>query len=49
VVQDNDYKTWSAYNNNYWPAFYFIDAQGHIRHTHWGEGAYDEGERVIQQ
>jgi thiol-disulfide isomerase/thioredoxin len=49
VVQDNDYKTWRAYNNHYWPAFYFIDAQGRIRHTHIGEGAYDESEQVIRQ
>ncbi len=49
VVQDNDYKTWSAYKNNYWPMFYFIDANGHIRHTHIGEGAYDESEQVIRQ
>lgn len=48
VVQDNDYQTWRAYDNHYWPAFYFIDAQGHIRHTHWGEGAYTENEQVIQ-
>jgi cytochrome c biogenesis protein CcdA/thiol-disulfide isomerase/thioredoxin len=49
VVQDNDYKTWRAYNNHYWPAFYFIDAQGRIRHTHIGEGAYDESEQVIRE
>ena len=49
VVQDNDYKTWRAYNNHYWPAFYFVDVQGRIRHTHIGEGAYDESEQVIRQ
>jgi thiol-disulfide isomerase/thioredoxin len=49
VVQDNDYQTWRAYDNHYWPAFYFIDARGHIRHTHWGEGAYAENEQIIQQ
>jgi cytochrome c biogenesis protein CcdA/thiol-disulfide isomerase/thioredoxin len=49
VVQDNDFQTWRAYDNRYWPAFYFIDAQGHIRHTHWGEGRYAENEQVIQQ
>jgi cytochrome c biogenesis protein CcdA/thiol-disulfide isomerase/thioredoxin len=49
VVQDNDFQTWRAYDNHYWPAFYFIDAQGHIRHTHWGEGRYAENEQVIQQ
>ena len=49
VVQDNDYRTWRAYNNHYWPAFYFVDAQGRLRHTHFGEGAYDESEQVIRQ
>ncbi len=48
VVQDNDFSTWRAYNNHYWPAKYFIDKQGYIRYTHFGEGAYDESERVIQ-
>lgn len=49
VVQDNDYKTWGAYNNRYWPAFYFIDANGHIRYTHFGEGNYENNEKVVQQ
>lgn len=49
VVLDPDYKTWSAYNNRYWPAFYFIDAKGHIRYTHFGEGNYDYNEKVVQQ
>lgn len=49
VVLDPDYKTWSAYNNGYWPAFYFIDANGHIRYTHIGEGNYDYNEKVVQQ
>ena len=49
VVLDPDYKTWSAYNNGYWPAFYFIDAKGHIRYTHIGEGNYDYNEKVVQQ
>jgi cytochrome c biogenesis protein CcdA/thiol-disulfide isomerase/thioredoxin len=49
VVQDNDYKTWRAYNNRYWPAFYFLDAEGHIRYTHFGEGNYDTNEKVVQQ
>jgi cytochrome c biogenesis protein CcdA/thiol-disulfide isomerase/thioredoxin len=49
VAIDNDYKIWRAFDNEYWPAHYFIDAQGHIRHTHFGEGKYDESERVIQQ
>lgn len=49
VVQDNNFATWRAYNNRYWPAKYFIDAKGNIRYTHFGEGAYDESERVIQE
>jgi cytochrome c biogenesis protein CcdA/thiol-disulfide isomerase/thioredoxin len=49
VVQDNDYQTWRAYDNHYWPSFFFIDAKGRLRHTHIGEGAYDESERVIRQ
>ena len=49
VVQDNDFKTWRAYSNRYWPAKYFVDKDGNIRYTHFGEGAYDESERVIQE
>jgi len=49
VAIDNDYAIWRAFNNEYWPAHYFIDAGGHIRHHHFGEGGYDESERVIQQ
>lgn len=49
IVQDNDFKTWRAYDNSYWPAKYFIDRDGYIRHTHFGEGAYDESEKVIQE
>jgi thiol-disulfide isomerase/thioredoxin len=49
VALDPDYKTWSAYNNRYWPAFYFIDAQGRIRYEHFGEGNYDYNEKVVQQ
>jgi cytochrome c biogenesis protein CcdA/thiol-disulfide isomerase/thioredoxin len=49
VVLDPEYKTWSAYNNGYWPAFYFIDAKGHIRYMHIGEGNYDYNEKVVQQ
>jgi cytochrome c biogenesis protein CcdA/thiol-disulfide isomerase/thioredoxin len=48
VVQDNDYSIWNSYENRYWPAHYFIDAQGHVRYFHFGEGEYDVGERVIQ-
>ncbi|QQR78000.1 MAG: cytochrome c biogenesis protein DipZ [Candidatus Moraniibacteriota bacterium] len=49
VVQDNDFATWQAYGNHYWPAKYFIDAGGNIRYHHFGEGGYDESEHVIQE
>ena len=49
VAIDNDYAIWRAFNNQYWPAHYFIDAKGQIRHHHFGEGDYDGSERVIQQ
>jgi len=49
VPLDNDYKIWRAFNNHYWPAHYFIDASGRIRHHHFGEGDYDGSERVIRQ
>jgi thiol-disulfide isomerase/thioredoxin len=49
IVIDNDYVIWSAFNNEYWPALYFVDAQGHIRHHQFGEGEYEQSERVIQQ
>ena len=49
VAIDNDYKIWRAFENEYWPAHYFIDAKGQIRHHHFGEGDYDESERVIQK
>jgi cytochrome c biogenesis protein CcdA/thiol-disulfide isomerase/thioredoxin len=48
VVQDNDYAQWNAYGNRYWPAHYFIDTEGRVRAFHFGEGGYEEGERVIQ-
>jgi cytochrome c biogenesis protein CcdA/thiol-disulfide isomerase/thioredoxin len=49
VAMDNDFQIWRAFKNQYWPAHYFIDAQGRIRHHHYGEGEYDRSERVIQQ
>ena len=49
VAIDNDFTIWRAFDNEYWPAHYFIDAKGRIRHAHFGEGKYDESERVIQQ
>ncbi|MEA2425927.1 MAG: hypothetical protein QOH13_2337 [Thermoleophilaceae bacterium] len=48
VAQDNDYATWDAYGNQYWPAEYFIDAKGRVRFTHFGEGGYAEKERVVR-
>ena len=49
VAIDSNYKIWQAFNNEYWPAHYFIDGKGRIRYHHFGEGEYDESERVIQQ
>jgi cytochrome c biogenesis protein CcdA/thiol-disulfide isomerase/thioredoxin len=49
VAIDDNYAIWRAFNNEYWPAHYFIDAEGRIRHHHFGEGDYDGSERVIQQ
>jgi cytochrome c biogenesis protein CcdA/thiol-disulfide isomerase/thioredoxin len=48
VVQDNEQATWNAYANQYWPAEYFIDAQGRVRYVHFGEGEYGEKEKVIR-
>jgi cytochrome c biogenesis protein CcdA/thiol-disulfide isomerase/thioredoxin len=49
VAIDSNYKVWQAFNNEYWPAHYFIDGKGRIRHHHFGEGEYDESERIIQE
>jgi hypothetical protein len=49
VAQDNDYAIWDAFDNHYWPALYFVDTDGNIRDQHFGEGRYEESERVIQQ
>jgi hypothetical protein len=49
VAIDNDYAVWSAFANHYWPALYFADEQGRIRHHHFGEGEYQQSEMVIQQ
>jgi thiol-disulfide isomerase/thioredoxin len=48
VAVDNDYGVWTAFANHYWPALYFADAQGRIRHHHFGEGEYQQSEMVIQ-
>jgi cytochrome c biogenesis protein CcdA/thiol-disulfide isomerase/thioredoxin len=49
VAFDPDFATWNAYRNHYWPAFFFIDRAGRIRHTHIGEGDYDGSEQVIRE
>ena len=49
VAADNDYAVWTAFANHYWPALYFVDADGVIRDEHFGEGRYEESERVIQR
>ena len=49
VAIDNDYAVWDAFANQYWPALYIADAEGHIRHHHFGEGGYDRSENVIHQ
>jgi thiol-disulfide isomerase/thioredoxin len=48
VVQDNENATWDAYGNQYWPAEYFVDARGRVRHTHFGEGDYGADERIVR-
>jgi hypothetical protein len=49
VAVDNDYAIWTAFANHYWPALYFVDADGIIRDHHFGEGRYEQSERVIQR
>jgi thiol-disulfide isomerase/thioredoxin len=49
VAVDNEYSIWSAFDNNYWPALYFIDREGIIRDQHFGEGRYEQSERLIQR
>jgi thiol-disulfide isomerase/thioredoxin len=49
VAMDNDHAIWRAFNNEYWPALYFVDARGHIRHHVFGEGEYEQSEVIIQQ
>jgi thiol-disulfide isomerase/thioredoxin len=49
VALDNDYAIWRAFDNHYWPALYFVDRDGVIRDHHFGEGRYEESERVIQR
>ena len=49
VAMDDDYAVWRAFGNHYWPALYFADSLGRIRHHHFGEGEYGRSEMVIQQ
>ncbi|HWU42003.1 MAG TPA: thioredoxin family protein, partial [Bdellovibrio sp.] len=49
IAMDNDYVIWNSFENRYWPAHYFIDRTGKIRHHHFGEGGYEESEKVIQE
>ena len=49
IAIDSDYAIWRAFNNEYWPALYFVDAQGRIRHHEFGEGNYDQSEMIIQR
>jgi len=49
VVIDNEHDIWRAFGNQYWPALFFVDAQGRVRHHHFGEGAYEQSEMIIQQ
>jgi hypothetical protein len=49
VVLDNEYAIWRAFDNHYWPALYLVDGEGRVRYDHFGEGAYEESETVIQE
>jgi thiol-disulfide isomerase/thioredoxin len=49
VAIDNDFAIWRSFNNQYWPALYFIDAQGHLRHFQFGEGQYEQSEMILQR
>ena len=49
IAIDNDYAIWHGFNNQYWPALYLVDGQGHIRRHYFGEGEYEQSERMIQQ
>jgi thiol-disulfide isomerase/thioredoxin len=49
VAVDNNHVIWNAFNNQYWPALYFIDSQGRLRDQHFGEGSYEQSEKIIQE
>src|SRR5262252_10433786 len=48
VAVDSEHVIWRAFDNQYWPALYFVDAQGRVRYQHFGEGAYEQSEKMIQ-
>src|SRR6266508_5121325 len=49
IAIDSEYAIWRAFDNHYWPALYFVDAQGRIRHHHFGEGQYEQSEMILHQ
>jgi thiol-disulfide isomerase/thioredoxin len=49
IAIDNDFAIWRAFHNQYWPALYFVDVQGRVRHQHFGEGEYEQSEKLIQK
>src|SRR5262245_26061351 len=49
IAIDNDFAIWRAFRNRYWPALYFVDAQGRLRHHHFGEGSYEQSEMILQK
>src|SRR3954468_23910966 len=49
VAVDNDHAIWREFKNHYWPALYFVDAQGRVRHHHFGEGSYEQSEMILQE
>ena len=49
IAIDNDFAIWKSFSNQYWPAHYFVDAEGRIRFHHFGEGEYEKSEQVIRQ
>ena len=49
IAVDSDHAIWRAFNNQYWPALYFVDLRGRVRHHHFGEGSYEQSEKIIQE
>ena len=48
IAVDSEHLIWRTFKNNYWPALYFVDSQGRVRHHHFGEGSYEQSEMIIQ-